>query len=134
MWPWSNGMTFACHLGNQGSIPLRSFWFCKIVRHFFAVIFKQKLLKNGNYFKKLIINEISNFCRQYQYLQLEKPSGVKVEIFINKTIAIDLLKDIAKTITIKHSIFEKEVIFTSGLKLPMHWHNLWNHTCNFLCR
>ena len=36
----------------------------------------------------MIINEISDFCRQYQYLQLEKPSGV----YVHKTSAMDLLK------------------------------------------
>ena len=40
----------------------------------------------------MIINEISDFCRQYQYLQLEKPSGVEVEISVHKTLAMDLLK------------------------------------------
>ena len=40
----------------------------------------------------MIINEISDFCRPYQYLQLEKPSGVEVEISVHKTLAMDLLK------------------------------------------
>ena len=40
----------------------------------------------------MIINEISDFCRQYQYLQLEKSSGVEVEIPVHKTLAMDLLK------------------------------------------
>ena len=40
----------------------------------------------------MIINEISDFCRQYQYLQLEKPSGVEVEIPVHKAVAMDLLK------------------------------------------
>ena len=40
----------------------------------------------------MIINEISDFCRQYQYLQLEKPSGVEVEISVHKTLAMDFLK------------------------------------------
>ena len=39
-----------------------------------------------------MINKISDFCRQYQYLQLEKPSGVEVEIPVHKTMARDLLK------------------------------------------
>ena len=39
-----------------------------------------------------MINEISDFSRQYQYLQLEKPSGVEVEIPVHKTMAMDLLK------------------------------------------
>ena len=38
------------------------------------------------------MNEISDFCRQYQYLQLEKPSGVEVEIPVQKALAMDLLK------------------------------------------
>ena len=38
------------------------------------------------------MNEISDFCKQYQYLQFEKPSGVEVEISVNKTLAMDLLK------------------------------------------
>ena len=54
--------------------------------------FRPKLLKNENFFQKMIINEISDFCRQYQYLQLEKPSGVEVEISVHKTLAMDLLK------------------------------------------
>ena len=49
-------------------------------------------MKNGKIFKELIINEISDFCRQYQYLQLEKPSGVEVEIPVHKALAMDLLK------------------------------------------
>jgi len=49
-------------------------------------------LKNGKVFKKLKINEISDFCRQYQYLQLEKTSGVEVKIPFLKTLAMDLLK------------------------------------------
>ena len=49
-------------------------------------------MKNGNYFKKLIVNEISNFCKQYQYLQLEKPLSVEIEIPVHKTMAMDLLK------------------------------------------
>ena len=39
-----------------------------------------------------MINKISDFCRQYQYLQLEKPSGVEVEIPVHKTLAMDFLK------------------------------------------
>ena len=58
----------------------------------FAVIFRQKLLKNRNFFRKLMMNEISDFCRQYQYLQLQKTSGVEVEIPVHKTLAMDLLK------------------------------------------
>ena len=50
------------------------------------------MLKNENFFQKMIINEISDFCRPYQYLQLEKPSGVEVEISVHKALAIDLLK------------------------------------------
>ena len=38
------------------------------------------------------MNEISDFCRQYLYHQLEKPSGVEVEIPVHKTLAMDLLK------------------------------------------
>ena len=38
------------------------------------------------------MNEISDFCRQYQYHQLEKPSGVEVEIPVHKALAMDLLK------------------------------------------
>ena len=49
-------------------------------------------MKNGKIFKELIINEKTDFCRQYQYLQLEKPSGVEVEIPVHKTLAMDLLK------------------------------------------
>ena len=50
-------------------------------------------MKNGKFFKKMMINEISDFCRQYQYLQLEKPSGVEVEIPVHKALAMDLLKE-----------------------------------------
>ena len=39
-----------------------------------------------------MINEISDFCRQYQYLQLKKPSGVEVEIPVHKALTMDLLK------------------------------------------
>ena len=49
-------------------------------------------MKNGKIFKELIINEKTDFCRQYQYLQLEKPSGVEVEIPVHKALAMDLLK------------------------------------------
>ena len=42
--------------------------------------------------EKNIINEISDFCRQYQYLQLEKPSVVEVKIPVHKTLVMDLLK------------------------------------------
>ena len=38
------------------------------------------------------MNEISDFCEQYQYHQLEKPSGVEVEIPVHKALAMDLLK------------------------------------------
>ena len=41
------------------------------------------------------MNEISDFCTQYKYLQLEKPSGVEVEIPIHKTLAMDLLKGVS---------------------------------------
>ena len=40
----------------------------------------------------MIINETSDFCRQYQYLQLKKPSGVEFEIPVHKKLAVDLLK------------------------------------------
>ena len=40
----------------------------------------------------MIVNETSDFCKQYQYLQLEKPSGVEVEIPVHKTMPTDLLK------------------------------------------
>ena len=40
----------------------------------------------------MIINEISDFCRHYQYLQLEKPSGVEVEISVHKTSEMNLLE------------------------------------------
>ena len=49
-------------------------------------------MKNGKIFKELIINEKTDFFRQYQYLQLEKPSGVEVEIPVHKACAMDLLK------------------------------------------
>jgi len=49
-------------------------------------------LKNGKIFEKVIINEISDFCKQYQYLQLETPIGVEVEISFHKTLVMDLLK------------------------------------------
>ena len=52
-------------------------------------------MKNGKIFKELIINEKTDFCRQYQYLQLEKPSGVEVEIPVHKTLAMDLLKGVS---------------------------------------
>ena len=43
--------------------------------------------------KTLIINEISDFCKQYhKYLQLQKPSGAEVEFSIHKTLAMFLLK------------------------------------------
>ena len=35
---------------------------------------------------------VPDFFRQHQYLQLDKPSGVEVEIPIRKTLAMDLLK------------------------------------------
>ena len=38
------------------------------------------------------MNEISDFFRQYEYLQLKKQSGVEVEIPVHKTSAIDVLK------------------------------------------
>ena len=38
------------------------------------------------------MNEISDFFRQYEYLQLKKQSGVEVEIPVHKTLAMDLLK------------------------------------------
>ena len=34
----------------------------------------------------------TDFCRQYQYFQLEKSSGVEVEIPVHKALAMDLLK------------------------------------------
>ena len=40
----------------------------------------------------MIISEISDFCKQYRYLQFEKPLGVEVEIPVYKTLAMDLLK------------------------------------------
>ena len=40
----------------------------------------------------MIMNEISECCRQYQYLQLENPSSVEDEIPIHKTLAMDLLE------------------------------------------
>jgi len=45
----------------------------------------------GKFFKKLIIDEIFDCCKQYQYLQLVKPSGVEVEISVHKTLVMDLL-------------------------------------------
>ena len=38
------------------------------------------------------MNKKTDFCRQYQYLQLEKPSGDEVEIPVQKTMGMDLLK------------------------------------------
>ena len=39
----------------------------------------------------MIINEKIDFCRQYQNLQLEKPSGVEVEIPVHKAMAMGLI-------------------------------------------
>ena len=35
------------------------------------------------------MNEISDFCRQYQYHRLKKPSGVEVEIPVHEALAMD---------------------------------------------
>ena len=43
-----------------------------------------------------MINEISDFSRQCKYFQLEKPSGFEIEKPIQKRLAMNLLKGMAK--------------------------------------
>ena len=44
----------------------------------------------------MILNKLFDYNSQCQYLQLEKPSGFEIELPIQKTLAISLLKGMAK--------------------------------------
>ena len=78
----------------RDQIPVRAIIFAKYL--LLKVHFLDKILEKYKYLKKFTNNKFFEFSRQCKYLQLEKPSGFEIEIPIQKTLAINLLKGMAK--------------------------------------